>query len=156
LETIKKFKYRFSRTENAKEYRQQQVASARATFKRLCPKNGERSKCPSVYNGNVDKLLDEKYSLDENLRGVKQCKDKSSPEIDGIEYLVIQKLPEEVLAILLDICNDLLNKRHFPGDWQKFGIFFMPQSYGKNVRPISLAACLCRFLEKIINNRLAW
>jgi hypothetical protein len=36
---MKKFKYRFSKMEKAKEYRQEQAASARVTFERLCPKN---------------------------------------------------------------------------------------------------------------------
>jgi hypothetical protein len=40
------------------KYRQEQVASARAIFERLSKKNGEKSKCSCVGNGNEDKFLD--------------------------------------------------------------------------------------------------
>lgn len=46
-ETMNKFKHRFSKTEKANEYRQEQVASARTTFERLSKKFGkvEMPKC---------------------------------------------------------------------------------------------------------------
>jgi hypothetical protein len=50
---------------DGKRERENCVISSRETFERLCPKNGEKSKCPSVDNGNGDKFMDEEYSLDE-------------------------------------------------------------------------------------------
>jgi hypothetical protein len=91
---MKKFKNRFPKIEKAKEYRQEQVASATATFERLCPKNWEKSKFSCVGNGNGDKFLDEEYSLDELYCTLSNVSSKLARGIDDIEYLVIQTLPE--------------------------------------------------------------
>lgn len=54
------------------------------------------------------------------------------------------------------IYNDILVTRTFPEEWGSYLIFFIPKSTPDKLRPISLAPCLVKILEKMINNRLSW
>jgi hypothetical protein len=67
-------------------------------------------------------------------------------------------LPNQALEILLEICNDILRARVFPDDWKEYRMFFIPKRNKTNVRPISMASCVCkvRVLERMTNKHISW
>jgi hypothetical protein len=44
----------------------------------------------------------------------------------------------------------------FPDDWKKYTEFFIPKREKMNVRPISMASCVCKVLERMIYMRISW
>ncbi|KAL7294944.1 hypothetical protein TKK_0011864 [Trichogramma kaykai] len=82
---------------------------------------------------------------------------KSAPGVDKISDDIICSLPEFLLRTLLDIYNDCLHTGIFPQTWSEYLITFIPKSSNNcKSRPIALASCLLKVLEKIINNRLLY
>lgn len=58
--------------------------------------------------------------------------------------------------MLLQLYNEIFNCGEFPNDWKQYRIFFIPKQDNQKVRPISLASCLLKIFEKMINMRLTW
>ena len=79
---------------------------------------------------------------------------KSSAGIDCIDYLIIYRLPAEAKNFLLDLHDDILDSPSFPEECRRYEIFFIPKGDGLKYRPISLAPCLCKVLEKMIHCRI--
>ena len=80
---------------------------------------------------------------------------------DDIHYQIINQLPEVTLNILLDLFNDIWQKGTFPEIWKEATIIPIPKpdkdhSNPQNYRPIALTSCLCKTLERMINDRLVW
>ncbi|XP_063974369.1 uncharacterized protein LOC135161040 [Diachasmimorpha longicaudata] len=76
--------------------------------------------------------------------------------LDKIDYFVLKKLPNSYKNCLLDIFNSLLNSGPFPDSWRKFLVFLLPKNTPDKFRPIALASCTLKHLEKLIANRLMW
>jgi Na+-transporting NADH:ubiquinone oxidoreductase subunit NqrF len=64
-------------------------------------------------------------------------------------------LPNEALETLLEIYSNFLRERVFPDDWKKYRIFYIPKNNKNNVRIISLASCVYKVLERMINVRIS-
>ena len=81
---------------------------------------------------------------------------------DDIHYLLIKHLAKPAKETLLSLYNDIFRgNRPFPPEWRRATVIpiakpgkdpIQPGSY----RPIALTSCLCKILEKIVNNRLVW
>ena len=80
------------------------------------------------------------------------CKKKSSPGIDGIDYEIIHQFPIKFKLILLDIYNEMHTNSNFPSSWNESYIHLIPTSNGNKVRPISLTLCMCKLYETLIKN----
>lgn len=51
----------------------------------------------------------------------------------------------------------MMDIQQFPREWAQYRIFFLPKdSECKSYRPISMANCLCKVLERLIANRMNW
>ena len=83
----------------------------------------------------------------------------SAPGPDGIHNKMLQNLPEEGKAFILQLFNRIFESGEFPAEWRLAHVIPIlkegkdpldPASY----RPISLTSCLCKLLERIINKRL--
>ncbi|KAL7296758.1 hypothetical protein TKK_0010168 [Trichogramma kaykai] len=59
-------------------------------------------------------------------------------------------------SVLLDLLNDIYNSQYFPPDWNNYLVLFIPKGNSDKVRPISLASCILKILEKLIKERLQW
>ena len=81
---------------------------------------------------------------------------KSAPGMDGIDYEILKNLPIKFKLLLLDIYNDMYEKRVYPRTWKQSFIHFIKKADGKSLRPISLTSCLCKLCETLIQNRLQW
>ena len=80
---------------------------------------------------------------------------------DDIHYQMLKHLPATAKETLLDILNDIWSSGNFPPSWCISTVVPIlkpgkeetdPGSY----RPISLTSCLCKIMERIINDRLIW
>lgn len=87
---------------------------------------------------------------------IEQSKIKSSPGLDKIDYRIIKKFSPLGRHTLLEIYNKILEKGQTPLDWSKYLMFFIPKNDKSKLRPISLASCLCKVMERMIANRLNW
>lgn len=90
---------------------------------------------------------------------IKNLKNKKAPGEDGLQGIVIKKLPDNVIERLIDIFNSSIHHSYFPKFWKNAKIIpihkpgkdpTQPTSY----RPISLLPILSKIFEKIIKNRL--
>ena len=72
-----------------------------------------------------------------------------------------RQLPIETLHILLDIINETWKSDTFPESWREALIISIPKP-GKdhfnplNNRPIALTSCICKTVERMVNERLVW
>ena len=80
---------------------------------------------------------------------------------DNIHYQLLRKLPIDVKQTLLAVFNHIWETGFFPSDWHLATIIPVPKP-GKdhtdpsNYRPIALTSCLCKTMERMVNNRLVW
>ena len=97
----------------------------------------------------------------EELKDAIQICHQSSPGPDEIHYQMIQNLPKEALNVTLQLFNLSWKKGRLPSSW-KHSYICPIQKPGKDpchvssYRPISFTSCLCKTMERIINNRLIW
>ena len=100
------------------------------------------------------------FSFQELHNALKKAHDSASGP-DNIHYQMLKHLPESALSILLKIFNKIWLTGEFPTSWSKAIVIPIPKP-GKdpsdpgNYRPISLTSCVCKTLERIINERLVW
>ena len=85
----------------------------------------------------------------------------SSPGPDQIHYEILRHLPIETLHILLDIINETWKSDTFLESWREAVIISIPKP-GKdhfnllNYRPIALTSCICKTVERMVNEHLVW
>lgn len=88
---------------------------------------------------------------------INQVNKKLSLGIDGINYLIISKLPMLAREILLDLYNKFSRMQSYPVEWKEFLVFFILKDETKRkYRPISLSMCLGKIMKKMVNNKLNW
>lgn len=152
---IKCFKNRFNYKNNANAYNEEKVKSAVAMIEKLCPP-GIETPIPSFHNPRGDPFLELPFTEDELEFAISNVNLKSSPGVDRIDHKIIAMLPEKARSLLLEIYNEILATQSFPEEWRKYNIFFIPKADSSNLRPISLAPCLCKLFEKMLNYRICW
>lgn len=80
---------------------------------------------------------------------------------DSIHNQMIKNLPQTSKNLLLNIFNRIWTDGKIPNTWKEATVIPIPKpgkdhSQATNYRPIALTSCLCKTLERIINNRLTW
>jgi hypothetical protein len=105
---------------------------------------------------NQDPFLDLEYTIQGLHFAIKNFRVQSSPRRGGIYYLIICNLSTEALENMLEIYNDILKASVFPGDWKAYTELFIPKTDKTNERLISMASCVCKVLERVINMRISW
>lgn len=99
-------------------------------------------------------------TLEELKSSISQASDSATGP-DEIHYQLLKHLPETSLITLLSIFNKIWTTGDFPVSWKMATIIPIPKpnkelSNPTNYRPIALTSCLCKTLERIVNNRLNW
>ncbi len=95
------------------------------------------------------------------LRTALSKSNQSSPGPDKIHYQFLTNLPDSCLTLLLDIFNNIWITGKIPISWKQANIIPIPKP-GKdhtdpsNYRPIALTSCLCKTMERMVNDRLIW
>ncbi|GFN81534.1 RNA-directed DNA polymerase from mobile element jockey [Plakobranchus ocellatus] len=78
---------------------------------------------------------------------------------DDVYYQFLRHLPESCLHILLKLFNNIWTTGDIPPTWREASVVPIPKP-GKdpfdpsNCRPIALTSCLCKTLERVVNDRL--
>ena len=86
----------------------------------------------------------------------------SSPGPDTVHYQFLKHLPRVSLLLLLQLFNDVFSgDKLYPAEWRLATIIPSPKpnkdhTDPNNYRPIALTSCLCKILERIVNNRLVY
>ena len=100
------------------------------------------------------------FTLTELQIALKGCHDTAIGP-DEIHYQFLKHLPLNSLIVLLEIFNHIWSTQTFPSIWKKANVIAFPKP-GKdttvptNYRPIALTSCLCKTLERMVNNRLIY
>jgi hypothetical protein len=153
---MNRLKYRYNKTEREHEYKEELVVSAKNTPENLCL-GADDPMQTSAFDHNIQNpFLDSDYTIQELHFAIKNLRVQSSLGWDGIEYLIMRNMPNEALEILLEICNDILRANVFPDDRKKYRVVFISKRNKMNVRLISMASCVCKVLERMINMRISW
>jgi len=71
-----------------------------------------------------------------------------------VDYSIIKLIPESGLKKLLEIFEKILKGDFYPTIWKNYTVIFLLKPGGREFRPISLAYCLLKILERIIKRRL--
>ena len=106
----------------------------------------------------------EDYNQPFSLLELKQALQKSNDSAvgpDDIHYKLLTNLPESSLTLLLTVFNSIWESGIFPPSWREATIVAIPKpgkdsSDPNNYRPIALTSCLCKTMERMVNNRLMW
>lgn len=108
-------------------------------------------------NSNVEPhFLETYFSFEEFNYALDHINKYSAPGYDKINYEILYALPEFMKSVLLNIYNEIIENGEFPDEWRNYLCIFIPKANSNKVRPISLAPCLLKLLEKMINERLVW
>ena len=85
---------------------------------------------------------------------LEETKRRSSSGLDKISFLVLKNLPESSLNHLLHIYKGMFDSGLFPDPWRDFLVFLLPKTTLRKFRPIALASCFLKLMERLILNRL--
>ena len=101
-----------------------------------------------------------KFSLTELTDALSKAHD-SSPGPDDIHYQLLKHLPSSALSILLEIYNSIWATGNIPKSWKEATVIPIPKpdkdhTDPSNYRLIALTSCLCKTMERMINDRLTW
>jgi hypothetical protein len=100
------------------------------------------------------------FSLDELRKSLDNAHDTACGP-DDIHYQLLEHLPESALQVLLDLMNDIWEIGDLSSIWKLANVIPIPKpgkdhSEPSNYRPIALANCVCKTMERMINARLIW
>ena len=107
-----------------------------------------------------DIYYNQKFTEEEFEHALSNCS-SSAPGSDNISFDMIKNLAPLAKTYLLQFYNHLWVNQIFPKVW-KHAVVIPISKPGKdpsnpnNYRPISLTSCLCKLMEKMVNNRLNW
>lgn len=111
-----------------------------------------KSKNEEVYN--------KPFSMRELQSALRKCRDTSVGS-DEIHYQFLKHLPNLSLSCLLDVFNRVWETGILPDSWKEAIVIPIPKP-GKdlkdpgNYRPIALTSCICKTMERMVNDRLVW
>ena len=112
---------------------------------------------------NNDRLqsLNEPFVLHELRRALREVKKHSAAGADKVSYEMLQKLPKCSIKAVLKLYNHIWSTDEFPVSWRHSLVIPIlkpaknPSTPG-SYRPISLTPTLCKLMEKLVTNRLAY
>ena len=112
------------------------------------------------FHSSNDEFYNKEFSADELRLSLNRAHDTAEGP-DKIHYQLLKHLPPESLSLLLDIYNYIWRTGDFPQCWSEAIVIPIPKpgkdhSDPNNYRPISLTSCVCKTLERMINDRLVW
>ena len=86
---------------------------------------------------------------------------ETAPGPDKIHYRILKQIPTKALKRLLTIFNGIWETGQFPPYWSEATIIPIPKPgqdrmNPNNYRPIALTSCICKTMERMINERLMW
>jgi ribonuclease HI len=112
------------------------------------------------FSSNNHEVYNEFFTMNELKEALRRASDTAIGP-DEIHYQLLKHLPQETLLLLLDIMNEIWQSSQLPSTWKEATIIPIPKpnkdhQQPSNYRPIALTSCLCKTMERMINNRLVW
>ena len=112
------------------------------------------------FSSSNDEYYNREFSHEELKSSLNRAHDTAEGP-DKIHYQLLKHLPPESMSLLLNIYNYIWQSGEFPDCWSEATVIPIPKP-GKdhndpnNYRPIALTSCVCKTLERMINDRLVW
>ena len=112
------------------------------------------------FTTNEEKEYNIEISANEVQTALSQCRN-TSPGPDKIHYEMLRHLSDSACDFLLRLYNKIWFERAFPVQWGRaFILPFVkkdkPPTQAESYRPIALTSCVCKLLERVVNNRLQY
>jgi len=112
----------------------------------------------SNLNPIIWRRINNPFSLDELCDVISKSHD-SAVGPDDIHYQMLKHIPPNAVNTLLQAVNDIWFAGNFFLSWRTSTVIPIPDkdaSDPNNYRPIALTSCLCKVMERMVNNRLVW
>ena len=112
------------------------------------------------FKSNNDELYNKDFTIKELRKALKKCHD-TAVGCDDIHNQFLKHLPFRSLDSLLRIFNQVWHTGILPDSWKEAIVIPIPKP-GKdstnpaNYRPIALTSCICKTMERMVNDRLVW
>nr|KAG5693104.1 hypothetical protein BaRGS_014054 [Batillaria attramentaria] len=145
----------------ANAFAQAYAQASNTPIPQLLRKDIRREEKERSTNKEAHDSMKQEITIVELLKAIKQLKKKKSPGPDNITNEMLQHLGNTALHKLLDIFNLSWTEGQVPQCWKEAKMIPVLKK-GKNrtkvlsYRPISLTSCVCKTMERIINQRLQW
>lgn len=107
----------------------------------------------SPTNGQVE-YLDIPFNISELNLAIDAANVKSSPGLDQITNEMLKNSPKNFRSLLLHTFNDIFLNHKYPKDWNEFLMVLIPKNSKNKFRPITMASCLLKIMEKMIQIRI--
>ena len=113
---------------------------------------------------NNKSRIHEEYNANFTMEELNEAVSRSgntAPGKDKINFAMIEQLPLNTKQYIIDMYNFIWNNDIIPEEWTHSTVIPIPKpgkdpSNPLNYRPISLTSCLCKTMEKMVNERLTW
>ena len=111
-------------------------------------------------NTEKKKKKNSEFLLSELTDALSKAHD-TSPGPDDIHFHLLKRLPVFSLLILLEIFKDIWKTGNIPKSWKEAIVIHIHKpdkvhTDPANYRPIALTSCICKTVERMINDRLTW
>ena len=112
------------------------------------------------FKSNNNEHYNKDFTMKELKKALKKCHD-TAVGCDDIHYQFLKHLPFRSLDSLLRIFNQVWHTGILPDSWKEAVVVPIPKP-GKdstnpaNYRPIALTSCICKTMERMVNDRLVW
>ena len=112
------------------------------------------------FMSNNNEYYNSDFTLKKLKKALKKCHD-TAVGCDDIHYQFLKHLPFRSLDSLLRIFNQVWHTGILPDSWKEAMVIPIPKP-GKdstnpaNYRPIALTSCICKTMERMVNDRLVW
>ena len=115
----------------------------------ICPPSCHFPNFPNIFFSNTQ--LDSSFSLSALNLAISLGKTSSAPGLDKIDFNIISHLPESIRSLLVSSFNSFFQDGPFPPSWKEFLVFFIPKCVPGKFRPISLASCFLKLMERLLH-----
>lgn len=108
-----------------------------------------------------EEAMDDLFTMSELDAALSSVKPHTSPGPDGIRYSYLIHMGKDAQKLLLNIYNSSWINENVPGSWKEARIVPLLKP-GKSplqltsYRPVALASCIGKIMEKMIHRRLDW
>ena len=112
------------------------------------------------FKSNNKELYNKDFTVKELRKALNKCHD-TAVGCDDIHYQFFKHLPFRSLDSLLRIFSQIWHTGILPDSWKKAIVIPVPKQ-GKdstnpaNYRTIALTSCICKTMERMVNDRLVW
>ena len=112
------------------------------------------------FKSNNDEHNNKDFTIKEMKKALRKCHDTAVGS-DDINFKFLKHLPLRSLDSLLCIFNHIWHSGILPDSWKEAIIIPIPKP-GKdstnpaNYRCIALTSCICKTMERMVNDRLVW